>query len=191
MMRRKLRKLVCAGIAALVILGCTKVPAAIVTTVYEFVPDQSTVVVSGRGAYTYPVEGQFQLTVDYDAGTASFDYVDATISEVIRFCDYFDEDFVYTDNLDVIFHMTEMVSTSVSEIEINFVFEKDIPGFPCSDVLLSLTFLGNSVMLIGGFAEPMYDGGSIYLDAIAVPEPASILMLALSGLIVRRRFFRQ
>ncbi len=190
MVRKKLKKLTFAAIAALAIISCPRSSAAIVTTIYEFVPDQSTVAVYGRIISTYPIEGQFQLTVDYDADIASFDQVNATISEEIHFYDYFGEDPVYTDNLDVIFHMTEMVSTSVSETEIDFLFEKDIPGFsPYADVHLTLTFLDNSVQLTGYFTEPVADGRYFLLDAVAVPEPASILILAFGGLIVRRRFF--
>jgi len=187
---KKLKNLVFAGIVALAIVGCTMLSAAIVTTTYEFLPDQSTVVLYGRGGpHTIYVEGQFQLKVDYDAGVASFDQVDATISEKIYFYDYYGEDPIYTDSLDVIFHMAEMVSTSVSETEINFVFEKNIPTFPSADVHLRLTFLFDSVQLIGGFDEPIHDGGYIHLDAVAIPEPATILMLALGGLIIRKRFF--
>ena len=48
------------------------------TSTYVFLSDQSTVVKTGGFAgvhETYPIEGQFQLTVD--ANAASFDYVDA------------------------------------------------------------------------------------------------------------------
>jgi len=189
MVRKNLKKLTFAAIVTLAILGCTKAPAAIVTTIYDFVPDQS-IVTKTWGHVTYCIEGQFQLTVDYDAGSASFDYVDATTSEEICFCDYYGEDPIYTDSLDTLFHMTEMVSTSVSETEINFLFEKNIPGFsPYADVHITATFLGDSIQLTGYFYEPVYDGTSFYLDAVAVPEPATIFMLALGGLIVRRRFF--
>ena len=50
------------------------------TSTYVFLSDQSTVVKTGGFAgvhETYPIEGQFQLTVDANAGAASFDYVDA------------------------------------------------------------------------------------------------------------------
>jgi len=191
MVRKNLKKLVCAAIAALAVMGCPRAGTAIVTTIYEFVPDQSTVVVYGRGGpYTYPIEGQFQLTVDYDAGIASFDQVDATISEEIHFTDYFGEDDVYTDNLDVIFHMTEMVSTGVNETEISFVFEKDIPGFsPFADVHITANFSDDSVQLTGYFYEPVYDGLYFQLNAVAVPEPATILLFMVGGLVVRRRPF--
>jgi len=191
MVRKNLKKLVCAAIAALAVMGCPRAGTAIVTTIYEFVPEQSTVVVYGRGGpYTYPIEGQFQLTVDYDAGIASFDQVDATISEEIHFTDYFGEDDVYTDNLDVIFHMTEMVSTGVNETEISFVFEKDIPGFsPFADVHITANFSDDSVQLTGYFYEPVYDGLYFQLNAVAVPEPATILLFMVGGLVVRRRPF--
>ena len=54
------------------------------TSIYIFDPNQSTILQTGGIAginRTYAVEGQFQLTVDFEAGTASFDEVDATGSE--------------------------------------------------------------------------------------------------------------
>jgi len=192
MVRKDLKKLTFAAIVTLAILGCTEASAAIVTTTYEFLTDQSIMEIFGWHGWSrpYPIEGQFQLTVDYDAGIASFDQVDATISEEIHFYDYFGEDPVYTDSLDVIFHMTEMVSTSVSETEINFVFEKDIPGFsPYADVHITATFLNDLIHLTGYFYEPVYDGLYFQLNAVAVPEPATILLFMVGGLVVRRRPF--
>jgi len=189
---KRLKNLVFAVIVALAIVGCARLSAAIVTTTYEFLPDQSTVVLYGRGGpYPYPIEGQFQLTVDFDAGIALFEQVDATISEKIYFFDYYGEEPIYTDSLNVLFHMTEMVSTNVTDTVIDFVFEKNIPTFPGADVYLTVTFLNDSIHLTGYFNEPIHDGGYIHLDAIAVPEPTTILMIALGGLIVKKRFFKQ
>src|SRR4030042_2460858 len=50
------------------------------TSAYQFLADKSTITQTGGIAgihRTYTVEGRFLLTVDFDAGTASFDRVDA------------------------------------------------------------------------------------------------------------------
>jgi hypothetical protein len=60
---------------------------------------------------SHSVTGHFQLTVDFETGTASFDRVDANLSE---------SPFLYTQSLDVLFNMTELVGTIISDTEINF-----------------------------------------------------------------------
>jgi len=144
-------------------------PRGVVTTTYEFLPDWSEV---RRHYCSYPVKGLFQLIVDYDVRSASFSQVDATISEEIYFYDYCGEEPVYTNNLDMLFHMTELVSTNINDTTIDFVFEKNIPTFPYADVGIRITFLDDSVQLVGGFQEPIHAryGGYIHLNAVAVCE---------------------
>lgn len=181
MMRRRLKKLTFAAIAVFTILGCTKAPAAIVTTIYEFVPDQSTVTIYGPPAppYICYIEGQFQLTVDYDAGTALFDWV--VTSDI------------WGDSVGDIFYMTELEGTVVSDIQIDFFSESADPAFPYRDILLEFIITNGSAHLISGTFYPRYEVDSPFyaLDAIAVPEPVTIFMLAFGGLIVRKRFFQQ
>jgi len=178
MVRKKLKKLVFAGIVALAVMGCTRSWAAIVTTIYEFVPEQSTVVVYGRGGpYTYPIEGQFQLTVDYDMGTASFDWIVTND--------------IWSDSVGDIFYMTELDGTVVSDNRIDFFSESTDPTFPGRDILLEFTFTDDLVHLTSSTYYPRYamDAPFYTLDAIAVPEPMTIFMLALGGMIVRRRYY--
>ena len=189
--KKRMKSVVCAGIAILAIAGCAGEATAGVTTVYEFLFEQSTLLERNWswGYYEkwYSIEGWFQLTVDFDAGVASFDQVDATISEEIFFSDYYGEEPISTDSLDVLFHMTELVSTKVNDTAIDFVFEKNIPTFPFADIHLSLTFVDNSVYLTGRFSEAAYDGNQYDLDAVAVPEPATVCLLALGGLALLRK----
>jgi hypothetical protein len=142
-----------------------------VRTTYVFQPDPNALTVSGGiggGDFgSFSIEGQFDLTVDSCAGTAWFSSVDAQISEAIW----------DTDSLDVLFDMTELVSTDVSETEIGFLLDRGyFPGF-CwdgycmTDIHLRVTFIGDSVHLVGDFCEPLADGFCYHLDAVAVRQP--------------------
>ena len=163
-----------------------------VTTIYEFLPEQSSVVWSGgifgrRGTTSF--EGQFQLTVDYDAGIASFDQVDATTSEPVL---YFDEEAdhrIRTQSLNVIFRMTELESTYVSDEQIDFLMERYHPQFPheYSDIWVRLTFMDEMVRVTGRYVELIADGYQFDLDAVAIPEPMTLLFLGLGGLLIGRR----
>jgi len=159
-------------------MGCTVSSATVVTTIYDFVPEQSTVTIYGRGGpTTFYIEGQFQLTVDYDAGTASFDWVVTND--------------IWGDSVGDIFYMTELEGTVVSDSQIDFFSESADPAFPYSDILLEFTFTDGSAHLASGTFYPRYgvDVPFYVLDAVAVPEPATIFMLALGGVIIRKRFF--
>ena len=184
--KKGLKKLVCAGMVTLFLAGCASARAAIVTTTYEFIPDQSTLSVSGRGSGgPYSIEGQFQLTVDFDAGIASFDQVDATISEVIGYIEV--GGLQSTDSLGVLFHMTELESTYVSDTQIDFLLERNVPTFPYYDIHIGLSFVNDSVHLTGGFSEPGYDGRGYSMDAVAVPEPATVCLFILGWVMLRKR----
>ncbi len=150
-----------------------------VTTTYEFLPEQSSMFRSGgpRGSHeTYSIAGQFQLTVDLDGGIASFDQVDATLSNGIR--------------LGELFNMTELFGTVVSDALISF--EGQTTDFPLFDINIILTFMDESVQLTGGFVESVPDGWTYELDAVAVPEPATFLLLCMGMLIMTAElsFFR-
>jgi hypothetical protein len=187
--------LLCAGIVILSLTGVgkeSKVMAGMVTTTYEFIPGRSWVGESDwmGNSKLYAIDGQFQLNVDFDSGIAFFKQVNATISQNISFSDYYDGNTIYTNNLNTIFHMTELVSKNMSDGEIDFLFEKNIPNFPYySNVHLTLTFLNGSIHLYGWFYEPIYDGPyfDLYANASVIPEPCSLLLLALGGLLIKRK----
>lgn len=176
---KNLKNLIFMGIVVLAIVGCTISSASIVTTTYEFLTDQSTVITYGPPSppHIFYVEGRFQLTVNYDIGKASFDWVDSSN--------------IWGDSIGDIFYMTELDGTVVSDSRIDFLSESTNPIFPYCDILLELTFTDDSVRLTSRTFYPRYevDAPFYVLDAIAVPEPTSILILAFGGLIVRRRFF--
>jgi len=155
-----MKSVVCAGIVTLVLAGCATAPAAIVTTTYEFIPDQSTLYVSGMGGGgPYSIEGQFQLTVDLGAELASFEQIDATI---------LGQGFLNRQSLGDLFHMTELESTYVSDAQIDFLLERNIPTFPSADIHLGVTFMDDSVHLTGRFSDPLVDGHGYSMDAVAV-----------------------
>lgn len=165
------------------------------TTTYEFLPNPNALRTSGgidgQGFGTFSIEGQFRLSVDFDAGIASFEQVDATLSEEIPYYDYDQGDLSFTQSLSVLFSMTELESTYVSDTTIDFVLERNIPSFPGADIYLGLTFIDDSVHLIGHFGMPMADGYWYSLDAVAVPEPATLILflvgLPIVNYINRRR----
>ena len=141
-------------------------PGGAVTTTYVFLPDPNTLTTSGgfdgNGHGSYCIEGQFELTVDSNAGTAWFNRVDADIACGESPC---------TGCLDALFHMSELVCTDVNEAGIDFVYERNIPSFPYADVHLRVIFMCGPVQLVGGVCDAWYDGYCYHLDAVAVLEP--------------------
>jgi hypothetical protein len=118
----------------------------------------------------------FELTVDSNGGAAWFEQVDATLSREVNFYDHSAEDSIFTDSLDVLFQMTELVSTDVNETRIDFLLERVNcpPPFcfpPYTDIHLRVNFVENSVHLVGDFCDPCCDLYCFYLDAVAVREP--------------------
>jgi hypothetical protein len=160
------------------------VTAAAATTTYQFQPDPNALRTSGgftgQGKGSRSIEGRFQLTVDFNAGIASFDQVDATLSDEIWFWDY-NEGPIYTDSLDVLFHMTELVSTDVNEKAIHFEIRRNNPTFPGADILVVVTYINNSVHLTGGFCEAVYDGFCYHLDAVALLLPKTYYVDTVNG----------
>ena len=117
------------------------------TSTYVFLTDQSKVVKVGGFAgvhETYPIEGQFQLTVDFDAGMALFSQVDANLID--------DSGLLYERSLGVIFNMAELLGTVVDDTTIDFVGQT-ADGME-STILLTLTFRGDSVHLTGRTVPP-------------------------------------
>ncbi len=141
-------------------------PGCAVTTTYLFLLDPNALLTSGgldgNGHGSYCIEGEFELTIDSCAGVAWFNRIDANAIS---------GESTHTVSLDALFHMSELVSTDVNEAAIDFVFERNIPGFPYADVHLRAIFLCGPVQLVGSVCDAMYDGYCYHLDAVAVSEP--------------------
>lgn len=111
------RCMLCLYALILFLLPCAGLSAefSIGTNTYLFLTGQSTVVQTGGFAgvhETYPIQGQFQLTVDANVGVASFDTVDANLLNPTGF--------LSTESLGELFNMTELQGTVVGETLIEF-----------------------------------------------------------------------
>ncbi len=139
------------------------VTAAAETKTYLFLPEKSTVIQTGgfMGIHEiHTVTGRFHLTVDFETGTASFDHVDATLSE---------SPFLYTRSLNVLFNMTELAGNIISDTVINFT-GKTAEAHPV-DVNLVVTLSDNSVEITGGTFPPCCDFFIYNLDTVAYEYP--------------------
>jgi hypothetical protein len=127
--------------------------------VYTFLTNQSTVVqVGGRGIYeTYPIGGQFWLSVDFDAGVASFEVVDANLLEP--------SGFLFTQDLDELFNMTELAGTIVDDSIIEF--QGNAVDDVYTDIRFTLTFIDDSVHLVGEVNPHCVDCYYYDLEAVA------------------------
>jgi len=138
-------------------------PASAVTGEYMFLVDQSTVVQTGGFVgieETHRVSGQFQLTVDFTAKTASFDWVDATLSPSA---------YLHTRSLGQLFFMKQLIATVVNSDTIEF----HSPWLaPCPDIRLTVKLQGDSARLTGGYCECGADTYCYELDAVAVKVPS-------------------
>jgi hypothetical protein len=136
-------------------------PANADTSIYVFDPNQSTVVQTGGFAgvnETYGIEGKFQLTVDLDAGIASFDKVDANLTEP--------SGFLYTQSLGVLFNMTGLAGTVIDDKTIEF--EGKTADGTKSDVRLTLSLSDDSAHLTGNIAPPPNSADMFFYDVNAV-----------------------
>lgn len=148
----KIRAIV--SIAPVVIVIVMGISASALAETYMFVPEASTVVKTGGFAgvhETYSIAGYFQLTVVFDAGSASFDSVDATLSD--------------GTDLGQLFRMTTMIGTVVSDSKIEFV-SSSLPG--ALHGAITLTLKKGCVLLKGRFSHPYPDGFTFDLDATAI-----------------------
>lgn len=135
---------------------------------YNFVPDQSSVHLSGgiAGDVNEPlaIEGQFDLSVDLEATTASLTRVDAVIS---------DSNYMPAEaDMDELFGMTTMVGTIISNTAIGFETNGP-PGEMSGDIVL--TFDNGTVHMAGHFWDGAYDGIFYDIDANAVAAPVGDL----------------
>jgi hypothetical protein len=139
-----------------------KMPLTAEAGTYVFASDRSTVVQSGGFAgvnETHPVEGQFRLLVDFEAGNASFSQVSANLIGK--------SGFLPTQDLGVLFNMSALVGTFVGDSVIEF--EGKTADGPKSDIVIRLTFAGDSVTLTGQTIPPAgsADFFVFNLDAVA------------------------
>ncbi len=137
--------------------------AAAETATYTFTADQSRVTQTGGIAgltYEYRVTGRFQLSVDFEAGTAFFDWVDAELEESSH---------LPSTRLDDLFRMTTLIGTVVSNQRIEFELVTDAASAldDLADYELSATLQGNSIHVEGRFCQPFVDGFCFTLDATA------------------------
>ena len=128
-------------------VGGNDTMASAQTSTYVFLSEQSKLVKVGGFAgvhETYSIEGQFQLTIDFDAGTAWFGQVDANLID--------DSGLLYELSLGIIFNMAELLGPVVDDTTIEFV-GKTTDGME-STILLTLSFRGDSVQLTGRTVPP-------------------------------------
>ena len=119
-------------------------PADAETSVYVFDTDQSNVVKTGGFAgvhITYKITGHFQLSVDSDAQTASFELVDANLAD--------ETGVEYGRSLDEAFNMTGLAGTVIDETTIEF--EGKTADGTESDVRLKLSKVGHTSLCCGLF----------------------------------------
>jgi len=117
------------------------------TSTFVFLPDQSTVVKTGgiAGVHeTYPIQGQFQLTVDASASVASFDYVDAFLLSPISSSP--------PQSLCELLNMTELQGTIVNDALIEFTGKTT--DNTNTDIALTLRFTDDAVQLTGQTIPP-------------------------------------
>ena len=138
----------------------SEITAAVGVSTYVFVPDQSTVVQTGGIAgvhWTYSVEGQFQLSVDPNAGIASFVHVDANATD--------DSPYRRTLDPNEVFNMTELVGTVIGDTIIVFTGKAD----DNSDILI-IAFLNDDLVYLVGQTFPPAGSADFFIfnmDAVA------------------------
>ena len=121
---------------------------------YIFAPGQSIVVRSGGIAglqKTLAVTGQFQLSVDKNKGTASFDKVDAKLID--------EAGTEYSQSFDELFNMTGLTTTVLGDDKIEF--EGKTADGTESNVNLSMSFRYESAYLNGTITPPL-DSADMY-----------------------------
>jgi hypothetical protein len=132
------------------------------TSRYAFLSDQSTVTKTGGFAgvhETRSIEGSFVLRVDPEAGMASFDSVDATITDERQFFD--------THDLNELFNMTPLAGTIVDDATIEF---RGKTADEVCDVSLRLVVAGDTAHLTGETIPPANSADMFVLELDAAVE---------------------
>lgn len=145
---------------------------ATITTTYKFLPDQSTMIWHvGRAGWSIPhsVEGQFKLMVDFDAGVARFEQVDAILTNGQPPPTHPGVN-LNGRLLDDCFYMTKGLSKYVSHTAVYFEGHFESEGPAERLVLIELALMDNLVHLTGrkDYVEVIPDGETYSLDALAV-----------------------
>jgi hypothetical protein len=140
-------------------------PAKADTSIYVFDPNQSTVVRSGgiTGLQKiFSVAGQFRLFVDLDAAIASFEKVDAGLTD--------ETGSVYGQSLNEVFNMTGLAGTIIDGTTIQF--EGKTADGTESDVSLKLTLGDNSAHLTGSTTPPPNSADMFFyeIDGVATKK---------------------
>jgi len=125
---------------------------------YTFDPNQSTVVRSFLYSETYTLTGGFQLKIDPNTGTASFDSVNATFSNDPNF---------QTGDLGELFYTDELVGDVVNDTTIEFELPPGHPVRQSYDIHITLTFQNGHVRLTGQRFPLMVGEPGFTLEAIA------------------------
>ena len=131
------------------------------TNAYVFVPGESTVTKTGGFAGVheiYSVSGQFWLSVDFEAGIASFEMVDANLTD--------ETGVIYAWGLGEIFNMTALIGRVVDETTVKF--EGKTAGRTDNDVQLKLTLRDDSARLTGTITPPPNSADMFFYDLEAV-----------------------
>ena len=136
-------------------------PANADKSIYVFDPNQSAVIQTGGFAgvnETYGIEGQFRLTVNSDASIASFEKVDANLTEPTGF--------LYTQSLGVLFNMRALTGKVIDDTTIEF--EGKTADSTESNINLNLSFNDGSIHLTGQITPPPNSADMFFYDVNAV-----------------------
>ncbi|MEJ2647606.1 MAG: hypothetical protein P8016_04250 [Sedimentisphaerales bacterium] len=160
----KIIKLSIAAILTFALSSCSKQHDTSMVSTYKFVTEQSSVTQTGglAGVHeTYPIEGSFQLSVNYDANTASFERVDANMTESTGF--------LPTQNLNELFNMTKLKGVINNNTAIVFTGKTSEPE---STVSITVVLADDTVTMKGGTTPPQgsADFFIFNLDAFAKKE---------------------
>ena len=147
-------------------------PRGVLTTTYRFLPDQSTMVWHvGRAGWSIPhsIEGEFDLTVDFDGGVARFQQVNAVLTNGQPPPTHPDVN-LNGKSLGGLFHMCELLGTAVSDTGVHFQGHFDFDESLQRIVVVELSFRDGSVYVTGTseFSEVVPDASAYSLDAVAV-----------------------
>jgi hypothetical protein len=130
------------------------------TSIYTFDPNQSAILQTGGFVgvnWTYVVEGRFQLSVDFDAGRASFDKVDANAVD--------DSQYRRTLDPNEVFAMTSLIGVATGDSMLEFT------GYSAdgSSILLEMT-IADDVATMKAQTTPPPNSADFFIfsmDAVA------------------------
>jgi len=143
---------------------------------YRFLPDESSVVRHcSRSDATYSISGEFCVAEDPVIGEPAFYDVNAVLDKELLFLDYAGEDLIYSTDLDVIYHMTELHVVDASPAEIALVFRKELPTYPHADVDLKVVFEDDVLRIMGTFGDAVRDGCRYDMTAVAELQAPGII----------------